>query len=171
MPSHIGRELLGLMTVHLILLAANKLWPGLKGKVRLYFDCLGALKIARLPPHRIPARCKQSDILKKIMVNCSSLTFAVDCSHVVAHQDNEGEYESLKRQAQINCVCDGTANSVIWNLAGEQLPCQEIFLLENVTIFVGGTKVSSTIASVVRFWVHKQLANWNLISLKLLSKH
>ena len=41
-------ELLGLMTIHLILLAANKVWPRLEGKVKIYSDCLGALK--RLHP-------------------------------------------------------------------------------------------------------------------------
>ena len=48
-------ELLGLMAIHLILLAANKVWPRLKGKVKICSDCLGALqKITSLPPHRMP---------------------------------------------------------------------------------------------------------------------
>ena len=32
--------LLGLMAIHLILLAANKVWPNLQGRAKIYSDCL-----------------------------------------------------------------------------------------------------------------------------------
>jgi hypothetical protein len=45
-------ELLGLMAVHLLLLAVNTVSPGLTGLVRVYSDCLCALsRIAELPPY------------------------------------------------------------------------------------------------------------------------
>ncbi len=48
-------ELLGLMAVHLLLLAVNTLSPGLRGRVKIYSDCLGALGcVAELPPYRVP---------------------------------------------------------------------------------------------------------------------
>ena len=48
-------QLIGLMAIHLILLATNKVNPGLKGFVHIYSDCLGALeKVKNLPPSRIP---------------------------------------------------------------------------------------------------------------------
>jgi hypothetical protein len=69
-------ELLGLMCIHLLLLSFNLSWPGLKGSVDIYSDCLGALnKVKNLPPHRIPSKYKHSDILKTIMSNCSDLSF------------------------------------------------------------------------------------------------
>jgi len=37
-------ELLGLMAIHLIILAANKVQPDLTGLIDLYFDCVGALE-------------------------------------------------------------------------------------------------------------------------------
>jgi hypothetical protein len=37
-------ELLGLMTIHLILLSMNKLHRNLSGSVEIISDCLGALK-------------------------------------------------------------------------------------------------------------------------------
>ena len=59
------RELLGLMAIHLILLAANKMERRLHGCVKIYSDCLGALgKVTSLPDNRLPSRCKHSDILK-----------------------------------------------------------------------------------------------------------
>ena len=72
-------ELMGLMVIHLILKAADQLWPGLGGRAMIYSDCLGALKkVANLPPHKIPARCRHSDILKNIMVHCTSLAFTLE---------------------------------------------------------------------------------------------
>ena len=76
-------ELMGLMAIHLILKAADQLWPGLSGRVVVFSDCLGALnKVANLPPHKIPARCRHSDILKNIMVHCTSLSLALAYSRV-----------------------------------------------------------------------------------------
>ncbi len=69
-------ELLGLMAIHLLLLAVNTVSPGLAGQVKIYLDCLGALvRTAELPPHRIPTRCKNSNVLKTIHVNCGGLSF------------------------------------------------------------------------------------------------
>ena len=79
-------ELLGLMAVHLLLLAVNTVSPGLTGQVRVYSDCLGALsRVAELPPYQVPSRCRHSDILKIILVNCGRLTFSRTFSRVAAH--------------------------------------------------------------------------------------
>ena len=44
-------ELVGLMAIHLLLLATNEVNPGLHGSVHIYLDCLGALdKVKNLPP-------------------------------------------------------------------------------------------------------------------------
>ena len=54
-------ELLGLLAIHLILLAVNKLSPTLSGSTQIYSDCLGALEsVENLPPHRIPSSCRHS---------------------------------------------------------------------------------------------------------------
>jgi hypothetical protein len=91
-------ELLGLMAIHLILLAASKVRPGLSGQAKIYSDCLGALiKISDLPPNRTPSRCRHSDILKNVMINCSNLEFAVEYLHVRAHQDDAIPYHQLSR--------------------------------------------------------------------------
>lgn len=71
--------LLGLMAIHLILLAANKLKSNLTGKVKIFSNCLGALnRVISLPANRLPSGCKHSNILKNIMVNCS--TFVLRCT-------------------------------------------------------------------------------------------
>ena len=58
-------KLLGLMAIHLILLAANNVWSRLGGKSKIYSVCLGALqKITSLPLHRMPSRCRHSNVSK-----------------------------------------------------------------------------------------------------------
>ena len=94
-------ELLGLLVIHLILLSTHKIFPDLTGSVHIYSDCLGALnQVKNLPHDRIPTKCKHSDILKIIMINCSNLTFSRIYSHVAAHQDNNTSFDKLPRLPQ-----------------------------------------------------------------------
>ena len=98
-------ELLGLMAIHLILLSINKMSPALSGFVTIISNFLGAIgRVEHLPPHRIPSRCKHSDILKNILASCSDLTFQRVFEHVDAHQDDWVSYESLTLPEQLNCL-------------------------------------------------------------------
>jgi hypothetical protein len=63
-------ELVGLMAIHLILLAINKINPDLAGMVHIFLDCLAALnKVKDLPPSRVPLSYVHSDVLKNILEN------------------------------------------------------------------------------------------------------
>ena len=78
---------MGLMAIHLIILAANKVCPSLRGSAVIYSDCVGALgRVANLLPHLIPTMCRHSDILKNVLVNYRSLSFTLAYSHVKAHK-------------------------------------------------------------------------------------
>lgn len=93
-------KLLGIMAIHLILLSVNRINPTLKGLVHIFSDCLGLLdRVEHLPPHRFPLRCKHSDILKNIPINCSDLTFRHIFSHIKAHQDIEDHFYALERES------------------------------------------------------------------------
>eukprot|EP00956_Cyclotella_meneghiniana_P022017 scaffold40896_cov41-Cyclotella_meneghiniana.AAC.6 len=152
-------ELLGLLAIHLILLAANKLRPDLRGKVEIVSDCLGALsRITTLPENRIPSGCKHSDILKVIMIHCRQFTFMTEYTHVDAHQDEKEAYVNLTRKSQLNCCMDSLAKKVIWLLMGEDLPAQEMLPLEPLAVFVGREKMTSGSEDNIRFWCHRQLA-------------
>jgi hypothetical protein len=152
-------ELLGLMAIHLILLAANKLASELRGRVRIFSDCLGALnKVTSLPANRLPSGCKHSDILKNIMVNCSGLSFDCEYLHVVAHQDDKVAYHKLLRPSQLNCCMDTNAKNVIWGLVGEELPPMDVFPLEPVAVFVGREKMTSGSEDELRFWCQRKEA-------------
>jgi hypothetical protein len=89
-------ELVGLMAIHLILLAINKMNPDLKGSVHIFSDCLGALnKVKDLPPTWVPSSCAHSDVLKNILMNCSNLLFERYYLHVLAHQDDKEDCQDL----------------------------------------------------------------------------
>jgi hypothetical protein len=103
-------ELLGLMAIHLILVSVNRVNKSLSGSTKVVSDCLGALqRVTYLPPYRIPSRCKHSDILKNILVNCRDLTFSLNYSHVKAHQDDKMPFDKLSRTSQLNCICNHLA--------------------------------------------------------------
>ena len=87
-------ELLGIMAVHLILVSVNRLNSLLASSVEVVSDCLGVLsRVVNLPPYPIPSRCKHSDILKNILVNCRNLSFSVHFSHIKAHQDDRTSFD------------------------------------------------------------------------------
>jgi hypothetical protein len=50
------------------------------------------------------------------------------------------------------------AKGVVWGLAGEKLPKQDMFPLESIAVYVCDDKLSSEMSKHVRFWVHKQIA-------------
>ena len=107
-------ELLGLMAVHLLLLAVETVSPGLSGSATIYSDCLGALgRVAKLPPYCIPSQCRHSDILKTIMVNCANLSFQREYLHVPAHQDDHTQWADMSRAAQLNSACNAGAKAML----------------------------------------------------------
>jgi len=110
-------ELIGLLAIHLILHSINKTAPDLTGSFHIYSDCLRALiKVQNLPSHRIPSMCRHSDVLKNIMIHCSSLSFTRIFLHVSAHQDNKKFFDDLSRPAQLNCAVDFGAKRTLLRL-------------------------------------------------------
>ena len=152
-------ELLGLMAVHLLLLSFNKTTPNLTGSTHIYSDCLGALnKVENLPPGRIPSRCRHSDILKNILINCKSLSFSVLYSHVYAHQADYKDFDDLDRIAQLNEGCDVAAKREIVESSIEDNLTQRSFPLEPMSLFVHGVKITTESGPTIRFAIHLQEA-------------
>jgi hypothetical protein len=125
--------------------------------------------VENLPPHQIPTRCKHSDILKTIMVNCSNLTFSRIFAHVRAHQDNNTSYENLCRPAQLNCHMDYLAKKAIWDANPGDDEGNISFPLEPVCVFLGKKKLTSEKDIALRFWAHRSLAKINFQDRKILS--
>ena len=143
--------------------------PQLSGSTHIYSDCLGALKrVAELPPERIPTRCRHSDILKNILVNCSGLTSDIYYSHVKAHQDDDLKWNEMTRPAQLNTACDSKAKSTNRQQDITNLPKQQPFPPEPMCLFIDGEKMTSDTGSHVRYAAHKCLAREFFNSYKVL---
>jgi hypothetical protein len=102
------------MAIHRLVVSLNRVHNTLVGSVEVVSDCLGALKRGvHLPPYWIPPRCKHSNILKKILVNCRDLTFTLYYLHVKAHQDDNVAFDKLSQKLQLNCIHDHLAKQRI----------------------------------------------------------
>jgi hypothetical protein len=162
-------ELVGLMAIHLLLLAVNEVTPTLTGSVHIYSNCLRALdKVKHLPPFQIPARWSHSDVLRNILTNCNSLSFDRLYLHVKAHQDDMEEYKNLSRPSQLNCTMDYHSKAVLWNINPTDPPTQEPFPLEPVCVFAGNEKITTDDMESLCFWAHKKLARATFNSLHIL---
>ena len=93
----------------------------------------------------IPSKCRHSDILKNIKVNCSDLTFSRLFSHERAHQEDskEWEWEELESESQRNCGCDYAAKEELVEIDPEDIPVQKQFPLEPATLFMNGHKITT----------------------------
>ena len=154
-----GGELLGLMAVHLLLLAVEMVSPGLSGSATICSDCLGALgRVAKLPPYRIPSQCRHLDILKTIMVNCASQSFQREFHHIAAHQDNHTRWEDLTQAAQLNPACNAGAKAILRSQDGTNFPPQEAFPLEPICMFVKGKTMTSDTGAHMQYAAGRQVA-------------
>lgn len=163
-------ELLGLLAIHLILLAINKIDQDLTGTVTIYSDCQRALGgVESLPSFKIPAASKHSDILKTILVNCSNLSFERKYKHIAAHQDDNAAFHTLSRPAQLNCAVDAGAKRQIQLLDPTLSLVQRPFPLEPITCFAGRWKLTPGMKSQMRFWCQRIFARESLIDMKVLT--
>jgi hypothetical protein len=164
-------ELLGLLAIHLILLSVNKVNPNLLGSVHIYSDCLGALdnKVKNLPLHRIPSKCRHSDVLKNIMIQCTAMTFDHLFSHVPAHQDDREDFENLSRQSQLNFTADFGAKRVLLSQNLDDLLKQQAFPPKAISVWAGKEKMTSDMGSSIRYHAHKHLAREELAAAGVLT--
>jgi hypothetical protein len=152
-------ELLGLMAIHLILLSINKIQQNLGGSMEIRSDCLGALKrVTYLPPYWILSRCCHLDILKTILVHCQGFLFTMYYSHIRAYQDNRELFSKLSRKAQLNCICNHTAKQRIAANGMEAAMPGQIFLLEPISLFIHGQKMTLETGDHICYWAHHHLA-------------
>ena len=145
------RELLGLMAIHLILLAAHESTGELKGRITIHSDCKGALKQVRwLPPLRIPVRWSHADILKVILRAHLGTSCLCKYKHVL-HQDDKLGFYILSRPAQLNCLMDAKAKRVLLHAETKEIDAQQQFPTETITCYVENRKVTSELAGDISF--------------------
>ena len=165
-------EALGLMAIHLILAGVASTSPDLNGgSVEIHSDCKGALgMVENIPSPHIPARCKHSDVLKNILINCENLPFECRFHHVKAHQDNSIAFHLVDRPSQLNVMMDTKAKLAIQSLHTDTIRPQRVLPKEAITIFAGGDKITSECGGIVRAWAHRMHAK-GFFAQKLILPH
>ena len=103
------------------------------------------------------------------MLHANNLSFDIRYLHVQAHQDDDDPYHQLSRPSQLNCIADSHAKREIWEVGSDELPVQQAFPLEPVTVFVRDKKMTSDTADCIRFWAHKILAEQTFFTLGIMS--
>jgi hypothetical protein len=163
-------DLLGQMAIHLLLVSLNRVHNTLVGSVEVVSDCLGALRrVVHLLPYQIPLHCKHSDILKNICVNCRDLTFILYYLHIKAYKDDNVACNKLSWKLQLNCICNHLAKQRISKSAQQQQQDSQLFPLEPISIFIKGTKLSSSTGQQICFHAHCQLAKALFLQKQILS--
>ncbi len=62
---------------------------------------------------------------------------------MAAHQDDHTQWEDLTQAAQLNSACNSGAKAILCSQDVTNLPPQEAFPLEPISMFVKGKKMTS----------------------------
>jgi hypothetical protein len=92
------------------------------------------------------------------MVNCTSLSFRREYTHVAAHQDNHTHWEDLTCAVQLNLACDAGAKTILRSHDVTDLPQQETFPLELICMFIDGKKMTSDMGAHIWYAAGCQVA-------------
>ena len=147
-------ELLGLVAIHLLLLAMCQFYEISVTRPKVCCDNIGALKQARNRRRRIKTGACQADILRVLRTVTSHHTHLKPVyEHVSGHQDRYKPWWRLTLAEQLNCVCDGLAKAAVFRSIQQLGSRKEPFILplERAAVFVSGVKQTSDVSRSVRF--------------------
>ena len=147
-------ELLGLVAIHLLLLAMCQFYEISVTRPKVCCDNIGALKQARNRRRRIKTGASQADILRVLRTVTSHHTHLKPVyEHVSGHQDRYKPWWRLTLAEQLNCVCDGLAKAAVFRSIQQLGSRKEPFILplERAAVFVSGVKQTSDVSRSVRF--------------------
>jgi hypothetical protein len=92
------------------------------------------------------------------MVNCASLSFRREYTHVAAHQDNHTCWEDLTCATQLNLACDAGVKAILCSHDVTDLPQQEAFPLKSICMFIDGKKMTSDMGAHIWYAAGRQVA-------------
>jgi hypothetical protein len=107
-------ELLGLLAVHLIILAIESFYA-LEAGPRGLVGCnnLGGLNKSKEKRRKIPSGSKPADILHSLRRVHASLTGTIQYKHVYGHQDKCKTWAQMTLLERINSKCDSLAKAAV----------------------------------------------------------
>jgi hypothetical protein len=140
-------EHLGLLAVHLLVLAVEKFYDLSQGPRGLVaWDNLGGLNKSKERRRKIPPGAKHADILRSLRRVHAAMKGTLQYKHVYGHQDKHKSWKNMTQLEQLNYKCDELAKYAVSrgiiecpisvNTDQQRLP------LESVALFYNGSKIS-----------------------------
>ena len=153
-------ELLGLLAMHVLILAVEKFYgltSGPRGLVAC--DNLGGLNKSKERRKKIPSSAKHADILRSLRRAHSMIQGSVEYKHVYGHQDRRKKKSQLTLLERLNTKCDSLAKLAVSNgiltCIGQMSAKRQTLPLESVALFYCGCKISGECGAEIRFQVGK----------------
>lgn len=162
-------ELLGLLALHLLILAVEEFYA-LEAAPRGLIACdnLGGLNNSKQRRRKVPASAKHADILRVLRRVHGRLKGFVSYKHVYGHQLRKKKWHQMSLLEQLNEKCDIIAKEAVHRgihecpttvgISRQKLP------LESAAIFYEGNKIVGECGHELRFQIGKQEARSFYIS-------
>eukprot|EP00956_Cyclotella_meneghiniana_P033717 scaffold98469_cov63-Cyclotella_meneghiniana.AAC.14 len=153
-------ELVGLLSVHLLILAVEQFYDlpeGPRGLVGC--DNLGGLNKSKERRRKIPSSAKHADVLRVLRRVHAKLRGKLEYKHVYGHQDRRKIWRQMTVLEKLNKKCDILAKEAVHHgirECPEQTSTQRQLLpMESTAIFYDGCKISGECGSEIRFQIGK----------------
>lgn len=149
------RELLGLLTVHLLILAVEKFY-GLKGGLGglIACDTLGGLNKSRERQRKTPPSAKHADILRSLWQVHAGISGMLSYK-LYGHKDKWKTWAQMTLLERLNSKCDSLAKAAvsrrILECPAEVDVARQLLPLETVAIHQDSRKVSRECGSDIHF--------------------
>jgi hypothetical protein len=153
-------ELVGLLSVHLLILAVEQFYDlpeGQRGLVAC--DNLGGLNKSKERRRKIPSSAKHADVLRVLRRVHAQLRGSLEYKHVYGHQDKKKTWKQMSLLERLNKKCDTLAKEAVHRGILE-CPTQadiqrQLLPLESAAIFYEGSKISGECGAELRFQISK----------------
>ena len=158
-------ELLGMLAIHLFLLAVEESGGLEGGAAEVHCDNKGAIYTFDKEGKRVPSGAKNADIQRVLRRIKARMKGKHSRHHVKAHQDDHKRRSQLSLAAQLNCVCDDMAKDAVKesrvaldddglmkDSRTDRLP------LELASLMIGTTKQTTDVAKDLRYLIGKSRA-------------
>lgn len=146
-------ELLGLVALHTLALALAQFYSLEKAVGKMCCDNMGALGQSSKVSKRIRTGAKQADLLRSIRTIKSHALLHFQYEHVDSHMDRIKLWRYLTLEQQLNVDCDRQAKAAVHRsfFGAPTSRGEQLLPLEKAAVFVGGNKLTTDVASEVRF--------------------
>ena len=151
-------ELLGMLAIHLFLLAIEEYYGLPPASNNIHCDNKGAIYTFERKSKRVPSGAHNADVQRVLRTVKSRMKSAHLRHHVRAHQDDVIDRKDLPLPAQLNCHCDDTAKGALTEgiLMGKvktaKLP------LESCMLLIDGEKQTTDVRQSLRYHIGRKAA-------------